>query len=171
MLSKPFRAVVTATAAAGVGVTAFGDRPLLVTTVGGMSVIFSLGWPGLLGLPARKGTSVLLLLTAAVATGLQLFTEDLAYAALAFGGVVVAAFVLQLLRRDGRPRLVESVAGTVAGAAVVVSGVGWLAIGTGPTSIGLLLVGAVTLAAWAAAASSWRSVRSPGRWWVWPPGS
>src|SRR5699024_1005950 len=118
VLSKSFRAVVTATAAAGVGVTAFGERPLLVGTVAGMSVIFAVGWPGLLGLPARRGTSVLLLLTVLVSTGLQLLTEDLAFTALAFGGLVVAAFVLQLLRRDGRPRLVESVAGTVAGAAV-----------------------------------------------------
>lgn len=147
MLSKSFRAVVTATASAGVGLTAFGDRPLLVTTVAGMGGIFALGWPGLLGLPARQGTSVLLLATVAAGVSLQWLTGDLAYAALGFGIVVVAAFVLQLLRRDGRPRLVESVAGAVTGAAVVISGVGWLAVGTGPTSVGLLLVGAVTLAA------------------------
>lgn len=147
MLSKSFRAVVTATASAGVGLTAFGDRPLLIITVAGMGAIFALGWPGLLGLPARQGTSLLLLITVAAGVALQWLTGDLAYAALGFGIVVVAAFVLQLLRRDGRPRLVESVAGSVTGAAVVISGVGWLAVGTGPTSVGLLLVGAVTLAA------------------------
>jgi len=145
-MRESFRAVVTATAATGVGVTAFGERPLLVITVAGMGAIFALGWPGLLGLPARRGTTVLLLLTVAVGVALQVATRDLAYAALWFGLVVVASFVLQLLRRDGRPRLVESVAGAVTGAAVVISGVGWLAVGTGPTSIGLLLVGAVTLA-------------------------
>src|SRR5690625_1351099 len=145
-MRESFRAVVTATAATGVGVTAFGERPLLVITVAGMGAIFALGWPGLLGLPARRGTTVLLLLTVAVGVALQVATRDLAYAALWFGLVVVASFVLQLLRRDGRPRLVGSVAGAVTGAAVVISGVGWLAEGTGHTSIGLLLVGAVTLA-------------------------
>lgn len=147
MLSKSFRAVVTATAATGVGLTAFGDRPLLVITVAGMGVIFAVGWPGLLGLPARRGTGALLLLTLVAGVVLQWHTGDLAYVAMAFGAVVVAAFVLQLLRRDGRPRLVESVAGSVTGAAVVTSGVAWLAVGTGPTSVGLLLTGAVTLAA------------------------
>src|SRR5690625_3722960 len=107
-MRESFRAVVTATAATGVGVTAFGERPLSVITVAGMGAIFALGWPGRLGLPARRGTTVLLLLTVAVGVALQVATRDLAYAALWFGLVVVASFVLQLLRRDGRPRLVES---------------------------------------------------------------
>lgn len=146
MLSKSFRAVVTATAATGVGITAFGDRYLLVLTVAAMLVVFAIGWPGLLGLPARRGSAVLLLMGMLAGIALILLTADLAFVAVAFGLLVVAAFVHELLRRDGRPRLTESVAGSVTGLAVVISGVGWLAIGSGASAVGLHLVGAVTLA-------------------------
>ncbi len=146
MLNKSFRAVVTATAAAGVALTAFGDRYLLIITILGFTWLFAAGWAELLGLPARLGTSILLIFSAAAGVYLQVVTGDLAYVAASFGVVVALAFVHQMLRRDGRPRLMESVAGSVSGAVVVLSGVGWLAIGTGPVSVGLMLVGAVTLA-------------------------
>lgn len=154
MLKSGFRAVVTATAAAGVGITAFGERPLLVGTVAGICVLFSIGWPSLLGLPARRGSVVVLLLTSAAAVTVVEMTDDVAWAALVLAGSVLATFVHELARRDGRPRLVESVAGTVAGGAVVVGGVGWLAVGTGGAQVGLLLTGSITLAVAAAAAAA-----------------
>ncbi len=145
-----FRAVVTATAAAGIGITAFGERPLLVGTVAGICALFSIGWPSLVGLPARRGASVVLLLTSAAAVTLVELTDDVAWAALVLAGSVLGAFVHELMRRDGRPRLVESVSGVVAGCAIVVGAVGWLAMGTGGAQVGLVLTGSVTLAAAAA---------------------
>ncbi|WP_154795890.1 hypothetical protein [Occultella kanbiaonis] len=146
MMSGAFRAVVAATAAAGIGITAFGDRYLLIGTVAAIGALFSLGWPALLGLPAPRGASVVLLATVAASIGVLLLTDDLAFVAVVFALSVVGAFVHELVRRDGRPRLVESVSGVVAGTAVVTSATGWIAVGTGPTAIGLLLCGAVTLA-------------------------
>lgn len=150
MIKSGFRAVVTATAAAGVGIAAFGERPLLVGTVAAICALFSIGWPSLLGLPAQRGAVVVLLLTAAAAVTVVEVTDDVAWAALVLAGSVLAAFIHELARRDGRPRLVESVAGTVAGSTVVVAGVGWLAMGTGGSQVGLLLTGSVTLAVAAA---------------------
>lgn len=150
MMSGAFRDVVTATAAAGIGITAFGERPLLVGTVAGICVLFSIGWPSLLGLPARRGAVVVLLLTSAAAVTAVELTDDVAWAALVLAGSVLAAFVHELSRRDGRPRLMESVAGVVAGSAVVTSAVGWLAMGTGGAQVGLVLTGSVTLATAAA---------------------
>ncbi|WP_156253104.1 hypothetical protein [Pseudactinotalea terrae] len=150
MMRRAFRAVVTATAAAGVGITAFGERPLLIGTVAGICALFSIGWPTLLGLPARRGAVVVLLLTSGAAVTVVEITEDVAWAALVLAGSVLAAFVNELARRDGRPRLVESVSGVVAGCAIVVAGVGWLAMGTGGSQVGLVLTGSVTLAAAAA---------------------
>lgn len=144
-VSQSFRAVVTAIAAAGVGVTAFGERNVLIIMIAVVAVVFSIGWSELLNLPARLGSTLVLLIVTAMGLTLLLLTGDLAYVAIGFGLSVGLAFAHQLLRRDGRPRLVESVGGTVSGAVVVLSGVGWLAVGTGPVSIGLLLVGAVTL--------------------------
>ncbi|TDE88334.1 hypothetical protein EXU48_23450 [Occultella glacieicola] len=146
MMGGPFRAVVAATAAAGIGITAFGERYLLIGTVAAIGALFSIGWPSLLGLPARRGASVVLLGCVVASVGVLLLTNDLAMVAVVFALSVVAAFVHELVRRDGRPRLVESVSGTVAGAAVVTSATGWIAVGTGPTAVGLLLCGAVTLA-------------------------
>lgn len=145
MISGTFRAVVTATAAAGIGITAFGDRLLLVITVAGIAALFALGWPTLLGLPARRGAVVVLALTGGAAIASLLLWNDLLYVAVVLGVGVVAAFVRELVRRDGRPRLLESVSGVVTGAVVMASAAGWLAIGTGQVSVGLLLVGAVTL--------------------------
>jgi len=159
MMSGAFRAVVTATAAAAVGIAAFGERPLLVAAVGVICVLFSIGWPSLLGLPARRGASVVLLLTSAAAVAVVELTDDVAWAALVLAGAVLGAFVHELLRRDGRPRLVESVSGVVAGAAVVVAAVGWLAMGTGGAQVGLVLTGSVTLAT--AAAVTAAPIRAP----------
>lgn len=147
MIRGAFRSVVTATAAAGVGITAFGERPLLVGTVLGVSALFSVGWPSLLGLPTRRGAVAVLLLTAASAVAVVELTADVAWLALVLAGAVLAGFVHELARRDGRPRLVESVSGVVAGSVVVVSAAGWLALGTGGAQVALLLTGAVTLAA------------------------
>ncbi|WP_159621686.1 hypothetical protein [Ruania rhizosphaerae] len=147
MISGTFRAVVTATAAAGIGITAFGERGLLVGTIAGIVAVFAIGWPRLLGLPAPRGATVVLLLTAAAAFSALLIWEDLLYVAVATGLGVVGAFLHELTRRDGRPRLVESVSGVVTGAVVVSSAAGWLAVGTGEVATALLLVGAVTITA------------------------
>ena len=42
---------------------------------------------------------------------------------------MLAAFVHELVRRDGRERLVESVAGTVAGVVLAATAAGWVATG------------------------------------------
>jgi hypothetical protein len=146
MMSGAFRAVVTATAATGVGITAFGDRPLLVGTVTAIGLVFSVGWPALLGLPARTGATVVLALTTLAATAAVELTGDVAWVAIVFAFAVLGAFVHELLRRDGRPRLLESVSGVVGGAAIVSAGTGWLAVGTSTVPLELLLSGAVTLA-------------------------
>ncbi|UFU05922.1 hypothetical protein [Ruania halotolerans] len=145
MISGAFRAVVTAAAAAGIGITAFGDRAVLVGTIAGIVALFAIGWPTLLELPARRGGVVVLLITAAAALTALLVWDDLLYVAVALGLSVVGAFVHEMFRRDGRPRLVESVSGVVTGAVVVASAAGWLAVGTGEVATALLLVGAVTL--------------------------
>lgn len=145
MISGTFRAVVTATAAAGIGITAFGDRYLLVLTVAGIAMLFALGWPTLLGLPARRSAVVVLGLIGAAAIASLLVWDDLLYVAVVVGLGIVAAFVRELFRRDGRPRVVESASGVVTGAVVMASAAGWLAIGTGKIPTSLLLVGAVTL--------------------------
>lgn len=146
MIGGTFRAVVTAATAAGVAISAFGDRPLLVGTIAAYCVIFAIGWPILLGLPAQRGASVVLIGTAAVAIGVIELTDDVAWVALVLAGSVLAAFLHELARRDGRERLLESVAGVVSGSIIVSACVGWLAIDTASTQVEVLLTGAVVVA-------------------------
>lgn len=135
-------AVATTTAAlAGLlAVAAFAPGPVLVLAVLLVAALVAVGWPDLLDLPARRGTTVVVLLAgaaAAVTAAWAVRTDRVlggpddgllaqlpAVAALA----LLAAFVHQLVRRDGRPRLVESVSGAVTGQAVVVLGTAWIAV-------------------------------------------
>ena len=116
---------LTALACAGlIALAAYaGSLPL----AGAMLVVCALviwGWPVLLGLPAPRGTMAALGLGAVLCVGAVGFTRDdpfLDWLALAAAGGVVACFLHQLLRQDGRPRLVESLSGEVMALGLVVS--------------------------------------------------
>jgi hypothetical protein len=71
---------------------------------------------------------------------------------------LMLAFLAEMLRRDGRPRLVESVSGTVAGAVVAVAAAGWVAAGRSEPGTALVVAAAAALAA-AAAVSAIRAGR------------
>jgi hypothetical protein len=87
--------------------------------------VLAWGWAGMLGLPSPRGTTSVLAFgtAAAVLTGALTRTDPfLRWMPAALALSMLVAFLHQLLRRDGRPRLVESVVSVVTGLAVVVSG-------------------------------------------------
>ena len=151
------RAVTTAVlatlvAVAGVlgGVSLAGrDGVVLAALLIALSGVLALGWPRVAGLPARVGSGVVIGLAgvAAVVVVHVTTTEPLLGDVPAvFAGAVLAAFVAELARRDGRERLVESVAGTVAGALVPVCAAGWLAAERTAAGDAVVVTGAVALA-------------------------
>lgn len=151
------RAVTTAVlatlvAVAGVlgGVSLAGrDGVVLAALLVLLSGVLALGWPRVAGLPARVGSGVVIGLAgvAAVVVVHVTTTEPLLGDVPAvFAGAVLAAFVAELLRRDGRERLVESLAGTVAGALVPVCAAGWLAAERTAAGDAVVVTGAVALA-------------------------
>ncbi|MPV37225.1 hypothetical protein [Georgenia subflava] len=143
------RAAVTASGAALLAVAGYLSQNLLTGVVLVLGTLFALGWPRLLELPTRRGASIVIALSALAG----LAVVRLAGAgelAVVMGLAVVAAFVHQMARRDGRPRLVESVSGVVTGAVVVVSAAGWIAIDTGEVTEALVVTAAATIAAAAA---------------------
>ena len=86
---------------------------------------FAVGWPALLGLPARTGASVVVALGGAGGVargGLTRGEPVLRGLPVVVALAVLLAFVNELARTDGRPRLVESVAGSVSGVLVAVRG-------------------------------------------------
>lgn len=103
------------------------------------------GWTRLLQVPVGWGVGWIVTVTGAVGAlvvGLG-GQEGLAWVPSVFALGIVAAFVHQMGRRDGRPRLVESVSATVTGQAVVLLGTGWLVSGAGSGSLGPGAVGAI----------------------------
>ena len=161
--------ITTIVAAILVAVSASAGESFLAIalTLGGL--IIAWGWPKAAGLPSPKGSSVVLALTALALVLAVLVAEGEPYlrwapAALAFG--LIAMFVHQLLRRDGRPRLTESVMGTSLGLAILASGTAYLPLAY--LDIGPELI-ACAMAAIAASTLADLLVRiGPVRMWLLP---
>ncbi len=159
-------AATTAALAVVVAVAAFGPPLLLALAVAVVGLLLAAGWAELLELPARRGSALVVALAALAApaaalvgthgTSLSLVRPDDAVGSgtlASLPGVaalaLLVAFVHQLLRTDGRPRLVESVTGTVTGQACAVLAASWVVVPSTFAGPGLAVV---VLAAVAAAA-------------------
>ncbi|MEO8518895.1 MAG: hypothetical protein ABI438_06905 [Dermatophilaceae bacterium] len=100
--------------------------PLFVAVATALAAgVLAWGWSGLLGLPSPRGTAFVLSVGSLAAIGTALATREdpfLVWMPAALAGAVMVAFLHQLARRDGRPRLVESIASNTTAIAIVVSG-------------------------------------------------
>ena len=130
---------------------------VLAAAVAITSLLLAAGWAHLLALPTPRGSTAVLAATALAAAVVVAATapgrEDdgpLASVPTTMAVALLAAFAHQLLRQDGRPRLVESVSCVVAGQAVAVGAAAWIAAPL--TSAGPLLVVAAAAAVAIAAA-------------------
>jgi len=164
-VSRSTRAVATAVAAALLAAAAFLGTAGVVGAVALAVVALALGWPRLLDLPWRAGSTTALTIvgvggTAAVATD----RGTLGTLPFVVACGLVLAFVVEMLRTDGRPRLVESLTGTVAGIVVAVCGAGWVAVVVHDGGPGLVVTSAGALAAASVAAvlAPWRGWTSVG---------
>ncbi|HEY0186335.1 MAG TPA: hypothetical protein VGC67_02500 [Cellulomonas sp.] len=139
------------------------DGLVLAGLLAVLVVLFALGWSEVAGLPAARGSAAVVGLGGLGAIGVVALTTSeplLGDLPLVFAGAVLLAFVAELVRRDGRTRLVESVTGTVAGTLVAVCAAGWLAAERTPAGDQVVVVGAVALAVGSAVAAF------PLRGWV-----
>lgn len=144
------RAVSTAAVATLVAVAAFVGEVPLISLAGALALVFAFGWPLLMELPSRLGASIVIGLAGAgavLAVASTVGEPFLRELPLVFALAIVLGFVAELVRRDGRERLVESVAGVVAGVLVAASVAGWVAAGRTPGGVTLVVTGAVALAA------------------------
>ncbi len=162
-MSVETRSVVTAALAAVVAVAGyFGMLPLAVVSAV-LVVALAVGWPALAGLPFTPGAGAVVGLGGLGAVAAVTVTPDdpfLQHMALVLAGAVVLAFVNELLRRDGRVRMVESVSGTVTGTVLAVCVTGWVATSRLTGGDELVVAGAIALALGSAA------VALRGRTWV-----
>ena len=130
----PVQPVVTIAVAALAGlltITAFAGPPMVALAIALSAGVISWGWAGLLGLPSPRGTTFVLVVGSAGAIGTVLATREdpfLAWMPAALAGAMVVAFLHQIARKDGRPRLVESIAAIITAIAIVVSGASLVAL-------------------------------------------
>lgn len=144
-MTPTLRAVATTVAA---GVVALGAATTPAVMVGALLVaivIFALGWPRLVDLPTYRGSAVVVGVTGVAAVVVCAVAPPQTLG-IVMGLAVVAAFFHQMLRRDGRPRLVESISGVVAGETIVVAAAQWIAVDFHAGYDTLALVGALALA-------------------------
>lgn len=126
-----------------IALTGYSYSVLVALAVGLIGLILAWGWPVLLALPSPRGTTTVLAIGAVscvAAAALMRQEPFLEWIPAALAVSLVAAFLHQLLRRDGRPRLTESVAATGAGLAILSIGVAYIPL---PRTLG----GEQTLAA------------------------
>lgn len=165
-MSVSTRAVLTAVLAAVVAAASYVQllQPLpLVAAAVVLVVLVALGWPSLLRLPAPGSTRVVVALCGVGGAVAIYFTQGepvLRHLPTVLAGAVVLAFIAQMLRRDGRPQLTESVSGTVAGVVAAIAASGWIAAGRSDAGAALVVTSAVALAVAAAVSAL------PMRGWV-----
>ena len=129
--------------------TAFAGPPMVALTVALCAGIIAWGWAGLLGLPSPRGTTLVLAVGSAGAIGTALATSQdpfLAWMPAALAGSMIVAFGHQLARRDGRPRLVESISATITAIAIVVSGASLIALSRSEHGPWVLAIAAAAMA-------------------------
>jgi hypothetical protein len=125
MRLQPLMTIAVIALAGLLTISAFAGPSLVAISVALAAGVIAWGWPGLLGLPSPRGTAFVLAVgsAAAIGTALATLTDPLlVWMPAALAGSIIVAFLHQLARRDGRPRLVESIASTITAIAIVVSG-------------------------------------------------
>ncbi|MFC8922607.1 hypothetical protein [Cellulosimicrobium sp. NPDC057127] len=150
------RAVVTACLAAAVAVAAFFGQLPLTVAAGALALAVAVGWPRLLDIPVHGGTRIVIAIAgvgAVAATAATPGEPALRHLPVVLALSIVLAFVAELLRRDGRPRLTESLIGTVSGIVVATSCAGWIATGRTDAGASLVVTCAVALAVASAASA------------------
>ncbi|QAY69228.1 hypothetical protein [Xylanimonas protaetiae] len=163
-MSLSTRAVTTAVLCAAVAGAAFLGEVPLVGVAALLVVLLAVGWSALLDLPAPGGSTIVLLgagLGAAAVAWRTLGEPVLRHLPIVVAMALVLAFLAEMLRRDGRPRLVESVTGTVAGAFVAAAAGGWIATVRSVGGVSLVVTAAVAVAVAAAV-----SALAAARGWV-----
>jgi hypothetical protein len=114
-------------------------------------VAAGIGWPMLLGVPARKTLAAVIALAGAAAAVLAAAapqTMAMQWTVVVAALAVMAVFLVQLLRGTGQPRRLESTFGASTGAVLAALGAGWVAtdrVTAGTAGSPLMLVTVISM--------------------------
>jgi hypothetical protein len=145
------RSVVTAALAAAAALAGYLNPVALLAVAGALVLVVAIGWPELAGLPFRPGSAtVVALVGIGGVVAVRVTDTGLSGLAVVLAAGLMVAFVNELLRRDGRTRMVESVSGTVAGGVLVLCTACWVATDSLAGGESVVVAGALALAIGAA---------------------
>jgi hypothetical protein len=141
--------LVSVAATALLAFAAVAGGPVLAAAIALLVVGVAVGWSRLGMMPDSLGTTVAVVFTGLVGTVIALVSADRQRPLLPFAALiafaVLLAFAHELRRRDGRPKLVESVTGTIAGQLVAVLAAGWLLLRQTPLGSNGVVVAAAAV--------------------------
>lgn len=144
-------AVASVVLAALLALAGYAGSSVLVAAAALIVVVSAIGWGPLLRLPDPRGTFLVIALTGWAAIGVASWSvtqaRPLATFAVVLAFAVLAAFAHELLRRGGRPQLVESLTGTLSGQVVAALASGWVLLPSAAPGLGGLIVATVTVGA------------------------
>ncbi|PRY58038.1 hypothetical protein BCF74_11469 [Knoellia remsis] len=145
------------------------DPALGAAAVAWGGIVLAWGWPGLLGSSSRFGSSIAIGVAGVIAPIVVALTPDqpfLRHLPVVVAGALLAMFLHQLLRRDGRPRLTQSIAVSAAGIAIATMGAAWVPLGRtfGGPHVVLAVAAAVALSSLADLSAPYDKVRP----WMFP---
>lgn len=114
-MSAKARAVITIVGAALLlGASLLGSEATAVASAL-IGIVLAIGWPYLIELP-HPGAARRVIVGTSIAAALVAYFFSVRELTFLAGFVVIAAFVAEMARKDGRPRLLEQISGTVSGA-------------------------------------------------------
>ncbi len=147
---RPVVVVAVVVLAALLVLALLADPVLLAAGLAWAGVVVAWGWPGLLGSSSRFGSSLAIGVTGVLAPVAGVATTDEPYLRLVPVALLIGLAVMfghQMVRRDGRPRLTESIGITSLGLAVVALGTTWLPLSRTSRASDIALLGFVAIAA------------------------
>jgi len=148
-VSRPVAVVATVVLAALLVLALLADPVLLAAGLAWAGIVVAWGWPALLGSSSRFGSSLAIGVTAVLAPASAAATSDAPYLRLVPVALVIGLAVMfghQMVRRDGRPRLTESIGITSLGLAVVALGTTWMPLSRTDRASDIALIGFVSIA-------------------------
>ena len=111
-------------AAALLGAVSLGPAATAATAAL-IGIILAVGWPFLIELP-NPGTSRRVIIATSIAASLVAYFLSVRELVFLAGFAVIAGFVAEMARRDGRPRLLEQISGTVSGSMLALMPALWV---------------------------------------------
>jgi hypothetical protein len=147
---RPVAVIATIVLAALLVLALLADPVLLAAGLAWAGIVVAWGWPALHGSSSRFGSSLAIGVTAVLSPVAAVVTTDEPYLRFVPVALLVGLAVMfghQIVRRDGRPRLTDSIGVTSFGLAVIALGTAWLPLTRTSRASDIAVLGFVAIAA------------------------